>query len=86
MSGHGGGSFRGKVYSTFIEDVSGESLYQKEIPNETVEKIADALEDYEWDGTEPDSYWAPDDRGGFEALCQMFRYYADEGAYLVGWW
>ena len=86
LSGHGQGSFRGGVYNMFIRDVTGVSLRQDKIPNETVQKMADDLDAYEWDGTEPDRYRHPDDRKEFDALRQMFRFYADEGAFLRGWW
>src|SRR4249919_4012400 len=44
FSGNGEGSFRGKVYSDLIEGVTGESLYQEVISNDTVRKMAAALQ------------------------------------------
>ena len=32
FSGHGNGSFRGKVYNDFVEEITRESLYQGYIP------------------------------------------------------
>jgi len=44
FSGNGAGpSFRGKVYNDIIENLTEVSLYQEEIPNETVRNMADTL-------------------------------------------
>lgn len=91
FSGSGGGSFRGKVYDEFIVAISDISLYQEEISNEEVTNIADILEEMTW--MEAKMYHSEDHRFNhpetekeFEDLCRMFRFYADEGCVLHGWW
>lgn len=85
LSGHGvNGSFRGKVYNEYVQDVTGESLYQERVPNDVVRQMADALEAYEWGGDE--DYWRPEDAEEADALARVFRHFADEGAELWGWW
>lgn len=51
LSGHGKGSFRGKVYNVFIKHFTDYSLYSN-LSNEGVTEIADALEDVEWSDLE----------------------------------
>lgn len=83
FSGHGEGSFRGKVYDLFIYDISDISLYQSEISNADVVRIADALDKHVCD----DSCNFDDDaHANLNDLRRMFRTYADAGAVLIGWW
>ena len=81
LSAHGSGSFRGKVYNSLIESITGESLYQDRIPNETIKEMAfllqEAAEKGVPDGIEPEE---------FRDLVIMFQLYADAGAELRGWW
>ena len=84
FSGHGSGSFRGKVYDDVVRRITGVSLYQENISNEDVKKMADALEKADfaragWEDTE-------NRRQEFSDLQKMFRLYADAGAELKGWW
>lgn len=84
FSEHGEDSFRGKVYDDFIFAMTEISLYQEEMSNDDVRKIADKLESLEYDPA-----W--DERFGltaetFDDLKLMFRGYADVGATLCGWW
>lgn len=83
FSGHGTGSFRGKVYSYLIEDITGESLYQERIPNATVRMMAEKLSDL------PTAYAVHRYQVSvreYEDLRRMFAAYAQAGADLVGWW
>jgi hypothetical protein len=88
FSGSGNDSFRGKVYSRFVEDVTGVSLYGDpetcETPNETVKQMADDLDATEW----RDSYIQNYDieKQEFEDLVRMFRLHADAGHYLLAWY
>ena len=89
LSGHGNGSFRGKVYDHLIESVTGVSLYQEEIDDETVCLMADALDANPYD-TLPEE-WTDGDYGNVAAdeyhdLQRMFRAFADKGATLHGGW
>jgi hypothetical protein len=44
FSGHGDGSFRGKVYDSLVTDVTGQSLYQELIDPKTAAGMASELE------------------------------------------
>jgi hypothetical protein len=81
FSGNGNDSFRGKVYSRFIEDVTDEDLYQGMIPNETVKKMADDLDSTEWRDSYIQNYDIVEEE--FKDLVRMFRLHADAGHYLV---
>ena len=81
FSGNGNDSFRGKVYSRFIEDVTNEDLYQGMIPNETVKKMADDLDSTEWRDSYIQNYDIVEEE--FKDLVRMFRLHADAGHYLV---
>jgi hypothetical protein len=84
FSGNGNDSFRGKVYSRFIEDVTNEDLYQGMIPNETVKKMADDLDSTEWRDSYIVNYDIVEDE--FKDLVKMFRLHADAGHHLVSSW
>ena len=86
-------SFRGKVYNTLVESVTGVDLYQEEIPNTVIKEMAVAFEEYPvmdnlgdlndllgFDGN------ASENLQHFNDLKRMFRAFADAGATLVGWW
>lgn len=82
FSGHGDGSFRGKVYDDFITAATGVSLYQEEITNIVVRSMADMLDAY--DGLEHERHGLTDQE--VADLKLMFRTYADAGCALHGWW
>ena len=84
FSGSGRGSFRGKVYTDFIEQVSGVSLYQEEMTNQDVVRIADALSVY--DPTDEDLNNYDPTVEEINDLSRMFTEYGDVGATLLGWW
>jgi hypothetical protein len=76
-------TFRGERYTEFIEQISGISLRQQSIPNDDVQKIADALDLYTITDVDVRRY-------GFMTyeladLRLMFRRYGEVGATLIGW-
>lgn len=85
LSGHGGGSFRGKVYSSFVMDRADTSLYQ-DLDPEQVETIATALAETEWDDAFAGEYRNPRTRGEFVDLVRMFQAYAQAGARMRAWY
>jgi len=95
FSGFGsGGSFRGKVYATFIEEVTGISLYTEEIDRDFVALMATRLERYlaayEHPQTdEPtdfvESEYQPE-AAQLAGLVAWFRAAADGGYSVLGWW
>jgi len=93
FSGSGEGSFRGKVYDSIVETVTGESLYQEEINPSTVAKMASALQSTEFESI-PLSLRSPEGDGfgdgvtahEYDDLRRMFSSYAELGASLKGWW
>lgn len=81
MSGNGNdGSFRGKVYSGLIQEITGESLYQNWIPPERVRVMADKLDSY--DGPPPRA----EDDETIPNLRRFFRVCVELNLGLVGWW
>lgn len=93
LSGSGSGSFRGKVYDTLVEAVTGESLYQEVIDSTVVSKMSDSLEGRDYDSL-PDDLRCPKDetlgdevtRAEYGDLRRMFSSYSKLGAILKGWW
>lgn len=85
FSGHGHGSFRGKVYQTFIRDHTGYSLYT-DLSNAELTDLADALDALDAHAIDYDAFRSPDDVVEFENLRAMFRHYADVGAETVAWY
>lgn len=88
LSGHGNDSFRGKVYSEFVQDVTGVSLYGEtetcQIDSDTVKQMADDLEATEWRDSYIENYDIEEQE--FKDLVKMFRLHADAGHYLVAWY
>ena len=85
ISGASSGSFRGKVYDNLIKAVTGVSLYEEEIPNEEVKRMADKLEAFDSrDGVSGERRFFPGDE--VRSLVKSFRYHADLGCTLCGWW
>lgn len=78
FSGNGSGSFRGKVYEDLVREVTGHSLYQEVIDNETVRAMADDLAVLQ-NCSSRDNIEQKD-------IARMFRAYADAGFELKGWW
>ena len=81
-----GGSFRGKVYSTLILEITGVSLYQEWIPPETVKEMYRALA-----GCDPESAVTESDSldrnpGEIIELRKFFKVCADRGLGLINSW
>ena len=93
LSGHGEGSFRGKVYDTLVETITGQSLYQELISPEAVKKMSQSISATEFDSLPESMRTTQDDpsdyavtRSEYEDLRRMFSAYAEAGACLKGWW
>ena len=84
LSGHGNDSFRGKVYNDIIESLTGVSLYQEKIPNETVKQMSDKLDCHVWNRFIGEQFDISED--SFNDLLLMFRLHSQAGHDLVGWW
>lgn len=84
MSGHGDGSFRGKVYDQLIEHVTGVSLYTARIPSEKVKEMAQKLEATEYDSNWENEFGVGETEWG--GLVQMFLAYANVDGELIAWW
>lgn len=94
MSANGQGSFRGKVYNEFVESITDESLYQEEISNKVVRRMAYKLTKYIEDNTAK----THKDNGWLTAytweitweeaknLAKWFRVTAGNNANVKGWW
>ena len=82
---HGQTSFRGKLYADLVEQATGVSLYQEEIPSEVIMKMADDLDAFDIREYDCEPGFDIDDKE-FQSLKKMFRLHADAGHYLIGWW
>lgn len=88
------GSFRGKVYNPFIEELTGVSLYEEEINNETLREMVAKFEelfdsgkalDYLKEFNEKSNWWELKENELFD-LYRVFKAFTDVGAHLYGWW
>jgi hypothetical protein len=81
-------SFRGKVYSWFVEEVTGESLYQEWLPPETVAEMAGKLAACEADTAgeriDLDEDFIPSP-GEIRDLQVLFRICSDRGLGIIAW-
>lgn len=91
MSANGSGSFRGKVYAEYVEQITGLSLYEAMIEPDTVRHMANLLEadlpdpDAKGDAIAYEGDWnvtVEDARN----LAKWFRACADNGLHVHGWW
>lgn len=84
LSGHGNSSFRGKVYDRVVDTLTGVSLYQEEIPSETVKQMAEKLSAVPYSrAVLADSGLDPDE---WQDLVRMFQEHAKMDHKLLGWW
>jgi hypothetical protein len=79
-----GHSFRGKVYDTFIQEVSGETLYEDEGDHEYLETIAEALENATITEETYKAYNITQEE--IDDLKKVFRYAADNNLSYFSWW
>ncbi len=81
-------SFRGKVYDSFVLEVTGESLYREWLPPETLAEMADELT-----ACDPETVCEQLDLGErftptpdeIRDLRRLFRICADRGLGLIAW-
>ena len=87
----GGNSFRGKVYEGWVEVCTGVSLYEEEIPADTVAQMYDDLVKL----TNPVNFAQFNESGcntyqiSFEEVQDLLKWFEvvkDEGASIIGWW
>lgn len=76
---------RGKYYNPLVEELTGVSLYQESISNQTVDKIATILEN------KTESYTSSLSGHTYplkeiSTLAKWFRAAANKGCFLEGWW
>jgi len=83
MHSGAGGSFRGKVYGSLIESVTGVSLYQEWIEPEVVREIAAALETCDAERVAVEFDFSPVE---CEQLRRFFKVCGERGLGLAGWW
>lgn len=90
FSGHGEGSFRGKMYADFIESVTNYSLYNLVTLNQDVKEIAKKLRELKETLPEPELKKLCEEKEitleEFYDLLRMFEVYADAGASIYSWY
>lgn len=83
-----GSSFRGKVYNDYVHFVTGESLYQEEIPVDRVKRMATKLEApnayRSFCNSRSSGHLISEDEAVM--LAEWFRTVADNNSVVVGWW
>jgi|AntDeeMetagen134_2_1112570.scaffolds.fasta_scaffold18082_2 hypothetical protein len=94
-SAHDVVAFRGKVYEGFLEAVTGRHLHWHETPNSEVKTMAADLSTLNWEEakeirdnleSEFGDYGHPETKEEFNALVEMFEFYADRGASIASIW
>jgi hypothetical protein len=78
------GSFRGKVYSELIYEITGESLYAEWLPQETVKKMYESL--LACDPEEAAGWAFRNTPQEVQELRKFFKVCVERGLGLVGWW
>jgi len=95
MFSGGGSSFRGKVYNSFIESISGVTLYTEKMSNDDLNMIVDSLKNI-IDVYNNDSHKDYDENNYFyeycvtvaevKALYAWFNTVKEHNGFVVGWW
>jgi len=83
LSGSGFDSFRGKVYNQYVEHVTGVSLYENRIDNNTVKAMAAKLAEAQGNINRT-SFEIEDSE--IKDLVRMFQVHADDGHELIAWY
>jgi hypothetical protein len=78
------GSFRGKVYSELIYEITGESLYAEWLPPETVKEMYASL--LACDPEEAAGWAFRNTPQEVQELRKFFKVCVERGLGLVGWW
>lgn len=86
LSDHGNRSFRGKVYSDIIKQITGESLYQEYISPEKVKEMSKALEETTYDEVCTIDSSRQLEEKEYSDLVAMFSAHSKANHGLVGWW
>jgi len=84
MLSGGSNSFRGKMYDTFIQDVSGETLYVDEGDHEFIKTIAESLENATITEETYKVYNITQEE--IDDLKKVFRYAADNNLTYISWY
>jgi hypothetical protein len=80
------GSFRGKVYSGLIVNITGESLYEHFIPPGHVKAMYTALRDCDPNKIDRCDYRFGEPEEQIEELRKFFKVCAERNLGIVGWW
>jgi hypothetical protein len=80
------GSFRGKVYSGLVHEITGESLYEEFIPPDRVKAMYEAIRDCDPGEFEGCDYRFGDPEEQIEELRKFFKVCAERNLGIVGWW
>jgi hypothetical protein len=88
LSGNGDGpSFRGKVYSDFVEHVTEQTLYQELIENSIVRKMVESFDNFLNEFPEDKTYQKMDlTKEEAVALRDWLKVVADNDGSVMGWW
>jgi hypothetical protein len=83
-SDHGNTSFRGKVYYTIVEEITGVSLYDDVIEHEKCKEMLECLEDFDFSQICQNPYDLTQE--DYDLFVYMFKKHIEAGHYLVSWW
>lgn len=82
-----GNSFRGGVYNDFIKHVTGESLYQEEIPNIRVYRMVVLVQEFLNKFPDDKTYYKMDmTRSEALAIGRWLKVTALNDGSIIGWW
>ena len=84
-SGNGNDSFRGKVYNSIVEEITGISLYQDTISVEDVEMMNEIIQETTYEGAKScASYDLGEEE--WESFKKMWNAHAKARHFLISWW
>lgn len=86
FSGGNDGSFRGKIYKTLIQEITGFSLYKEWITPEMVKEMYLALQDCDPQTAIDESDTWNRTTGEILELRKFFKVCADRNLGLINWW
>ncbi len=82
---NGNDSFRGKVYNSIIENITGVSLYESEITAPIVEQMNKQIQECTYKTAKSYSQYDLEEKE-WEDFQRMWNDHAEAGHYLVSWY
>ena len=84
-SGNGNDSFRGKVYNSIIQEITGISLYQETISSDQIKTMNELIQKCNFENAKNFADYNLEEEE-WESFQKMWQAHSDANHYLISWW